>query len=332
MKKTIIIATGMLFTASLALADASVEQKTQMHFGGFLGGVMNVFGRSATHEGVTSTTYVHGDRMSRTSSGNGEIVDLSDEKVYRLDYDRKTYTVKTFAELRKEFEDAKARAERESKDEKSGKAEKNEGPEYEVDFDIKDTGKKADVNGFNAHQVIVTVTVHEKGKKIEQSGGWVLTSDMWMGPKLAAMRELADFDRRYAEKLYGKNFAGAEMQQMAVLMATTPAFGKAMKAFSEKRSSFDGSPVRTTMTFETVAGTEQKAAASEQRDSGTPTSVSGAIGGLLGRVKAKHDADKAASDPNANRSKLFDSTVDVLKATTSAAAGDVAIPAGFKQK
>jgi hypothetical protein len=326
--KKITLTTALLFASTIAFADASLEQKTQMHFGGFLGGIINVFGRSATHEGTTSTTFVHGDRKSTVTAGNGQIIDLGEEKVYAVDYERKTYTVKTFAEMRKEFEDAKERAEKQKASDKS--AAKNEGPEYDVDIDIKDTGRKLEINGFNTHQVLVTITLREKGKKLEQSGGAVLTSDMWMGPRLAAMREVGDFDRRFAQKLYGKEFGTAEMQQMAVLMATNPAFGKAMKAFADKRSSFEGSPIRTTLTFETVAGTEQHADSQQQSDS--PSGMSGAIGGLLGRMKKNRDEKQAASDPNSNRAKLFDSTVDVLKASTSASAADVAIPAGFRQK
>ena len=35
-----------------------------------------------------------------------------------------------------------------------------------------------------------------------------------------------------------------------------PAFAKAMKAFNERQSRFEGTPTRTKMTFETVAGTD----------------------------------------------------------------------------
>ena len=46
----------------------------------------------------------------------------------------------------------------------------------------------------------MTITVREKGKTLEQSGGMVLTSDMWLAPKIAAMKEIADFDVRYAQE------------------------------------------------------------------------------------------------------------------------------------
>src|SRR6266852_9799626 len=182
-----------------ALADATIQQKNQLHFGGAIGSVINVFGRKATHEGVVTDVAIHKNRKSSRSGDTGEIVDLDEQKIYYLDYDDHTYKVKTFDELRKEYEDAKARAkEREQKTSKS--AEKNEGPEYEVDFSLKSTGNKETINGWNTHEEIATVTVHEKGKKLEESGGFVLTSDMWMGPRVPAMRELAEFEQRFFQK------------------------------------------------------------------------------------------------------------------------------------
>ncbi|HEX8253536.1 MAG TPA: hypothetical protein VF846_10330, partial [Thermoanaerobaculia bacterium] len=238
-----------------------MQQKTRVQFGGIIGGIANVFGGKAAREGVSSTTAVKGNRRLTTTDRSGELVDLSEEKIYRLDYGRKTYEVVTFAELRKQYEDAKKEAAEDAKkQEKSGK--KEEGPEYEVDFDIKETGQKQTVNGFDTKQVIVTATVREKGKKLEQSGGAVLTADMWMGPKVPAMTELNAFNAKYFKQLYGD--ATAEMQQMAILMATTPTFAKAMKEFSKKRGAFDGESIRTTLTFETVAAPGQQAEQQEQ--------------------------------------------------------------------
>lgn len=300
----------------VAFAEATVEQRTQAHFGGALGGIINVFGGKATHEGLTSSTAIKGDRKLTRTGDSGELVDLGAEKVYHLDFAHKTYKVVTFEELRKQFEEQKARSEK--SEEKS--TEKNKGPEYEVDFDIKDTGAKETINGFNTHQVIATATVHEKGKTLAQSGGSVLTADMWMGPHIAAMKEIADFDRRYFEKLYGPLYGSAEMQQMAVLMATNPTFAKAMKTFSQKRSSMEGTAIRTNLSFETVAGKDQAA----ESDSGSASP----LGGLMRRVQQRRQ--EKSGEPA--KSKLFDSTVELTRATGSASASDVAIPAGFAQK
>ena len=315
MRSFCILVVSAVLAAPVALADATVQQKTQFHFGGALGSVINVFGRKATHEGIVTDVTIHKNRKNSRSGDNGEIVDLDQQKVYYVDYEDKTYTVKTFAELRKEYEDAKAKAkEREQQTSKS--SEKNEGPEYEVDFSLKTTGNKETINGWSTHEEIATVTVHEKGKKLEESGGFVLTSDMWMGPRVPAMRELADFERRFIQKVYGDAMFG-DMQKMAALLATTPAFAKAMKAFNEKQSKLDGTAIRSKMTFETVAGSDPS---TQSQSSGTS-----ALGGLLGRMKRRQKDDNG-------RSQLLDSNTELLKASTSASADAVAIPAGFKQQ
>lgn len=310
-----------LSISTAAFAEGNVQQKTRVQFGGVIGGIANVFGGKAAREGVTSTTAVKGDRRLTTTDRSGELVDLSEEKIYRLDYGRKTYEVVTFDELRKQYEEARRQAAKDAKE--AGKEKKNakdEGPEYEVDFDIDETGQKQTINGFNTRQVIVTATVREKGKKLEQSGGAVLTADLWMGPKVPVLAELNAFNARYYKQLYGD--ATAEMQQMAVLMATQPAFAKAMSEFSKKRGSFDGEAIRTTLVFETVAAPGQQAEAQEE-------SGGGLVGGLLNRaIKKRQESKGEASKPG--RAKLFESTTELLAASDDA--GDVGLPAGFKQR
>jgi hypothetical protein len=317
--RSLLVATLALSLSTAAFAEGNVQQKTRVQFGGVIGGIANVFGGKAAREGVTSTTAVKGNRRLTTNEKSGELVDLSEEKIYRIDYGRKTYEVVTFDELRKQYEEAKKEAAEEAEEEKGSKKKKDEGPEYEVDFDVKETGQKQVINGFNTREVIVTITVREKGKKLEQSGGAVLTSDMWLGPKIPVMAELNAFNAKYFKQLYGD--ATAEMQQMAVLMATNPAFGKAMKEFSKKRGSFDGDSVRTTLTFETVAAPGQEG--EEEESSG------GIVGGLLNRAMKKRQ-EKNGETAKPGHAKLFDSTTEIL--ATSKDAGDVSLPAGFKER
>ncbi|MEO6260845.1 MAG: hypothetical protein ABIP63_10860 [Thermoanaerobaculia bacterium] len=333
------IAAAVILSASVCLANATVEQKTQFHFSGPLGGMINVFSRSA-REGVTSNTSINGNRKLTRTGDHGEIVDLDQEKVYMLDFDRQTYTVKTFAEMRREWEEQQERARksaRDRKEKKSEKADKNEGPEYEVEFDIKSTGKKQVVNGWNTHEEVMTVTVHEKGKTLAKGGGFILSSDLWMGPRVPAFRELADFDRRFASKLYGSAF-NTDMRQMAMAAAMTPAFGRAMKVMAEHRASFDGTPIRTAMTFVTVAGTDApKQEETAERES-SPGSVSSAvIGGLFNKMKKRNEERKRENNEESTpqpegRSELFSSTSELLKASSAASAAEVALPAGFRQR
>lgn len=316
------ISAVIALTATAAFADATVDQKVQFHFNGALG-VVNVFGGKATHEGLVSSTTIKGNRKMTRTDDRGELIDLDAEKVYTIDFGRKTYTVTTFDELRKKFEEQQEKAEKNS-DRRSKSDDKN-APEWEVEFSLKSTGKSQTINGWNTHEELAIVTVHEKGKTLEQSGGFVLTSDMWMGPKVAAMKELTDFDRRYIQKVYGSSF-DAEMVKMAAAMAMQPAFAKAMKEMGAHRGKFEGTAVRTNMTFETVAGPATQQA--ESNDS--PSSVGAAVfGGLMKRARERR-AEKSEGTPG--RSQMLDSQTELMKATTSATAADVTIPADFKQR
>ena len=44
-------------------------------------------------------------------------------------------------------------------------------PEVEVDLQLKETGQKKTVNGFDTREVVMTITLREKGKTLEQAGG-----------------------------------------------------------------------------------------------------------------------------------------------------------------
>jgi len=327
----------VLGVAALCQADARVERKTTVKFGGAIGGVLNRLGGKATKEGVVETTTVKGMRRASLSASAGEIVDLREEKIYQRDLDDKTYTVVTFAELRRQAEGARnsgsdsdggdtaTREESRPADKRQEKA-----PEYEVDFDVDETGARENINGFDTRQVVWTLSVRPKGQTLEAGGGVVLLADMWMGPRIAAVKEVEDFEVRYGQKLYGTTVSAADMRQMAAVMAANPAMGTAMKKLQEKRVNTDGTAIRATLTFDAVAPPGQAGAEAEENR----PSPARAIGGLMGRLKRKKDDDAApaASATNANRKTVFTSTTEIVKATGTAAPAEVAIPAGFKPK
>src|SRR5687768_11649323 len=106
-KRVASLSAFLLGFAALCQADARVERKTTVKFGGAIGGVLNRLGGKATKEGVVETTTVKGMRRASLSANAGEIVDLREEKIYQLDLDDKTYTVTTFAELRRKAEEGR---------------------------------------------------------------------------------------------------------------------------------------------------------------------------------------------------------------------------------
>ncbi|MEQ1833315.1 MAG: hypothetical protein ABL977_09700, partial [Candidatus Eisenbacteria bacterium] len=96
-----------LCLTSPAFADVKSQDKTLVKFEGALGRVMNFFGGKAAKEGVKTTVAVQGDRKATFGENDGTIVDLREEKVYDLDMKKKSYTVVTFAEMRRRMEEAR---------------------------------------------------------------------------------------------------------------------------------------------------------------------------------------------------------------------------------
>ena len=323
---------GFVLSSTAIRADVRSDEKSRVEFAGMLGRMVNLFGGKAAREGVTSTVAVKGDRKAVLGDANGQIIDLNEEKIYSLDLKKKTYTVVTFAELRRQMEEARKKAEEEAKKapeaEKPAERDPNQ-KEVEVDFDVKDTGEKKAINGFDTHQVIMTITVREKGKTLEQSGGLVLTSDMWLAPKIAAMQEVVAFDLKYAQKLYGPMVTGVSASQMAAALATYPMLKDAMEKMRTEGAKLEGTAIQTTVTTDAVKSAEQLAQESKTASESKP-SGGGGLSGRLGGMIAKKIGPKT-DDAAKPRATFMTMNTEVLKIATTVAAEDVALPAGFKE-
>jgi hypothetical protein len=313
------------------VADVRTEQKTQVQFAGMLGRVVNIFGGRAAREGVTSTVIVKGNRKVTMGENTSQIIDLDEEKIYDVDLRRKQYKVTTFAELRRQMEEARKQAEedaRRAEREAGGREEpgKSDEPkkEVEVDFDVKNTGQTKTINGFNTAQTIVTVTVREKGKTLEEGGGLVMTTDMWMAPEQKALREIADFDLRYAQKLYGGMFGGVSASQMATMMAMYPMMRQAIEKMQAEGGKVEGTAIQTVLSFDAVQSAEQMKQAQKEEEPSGRRGLGGLLGGIANRVRKTDDQPK-------QRTTFMTSTVDVLKVSTDVTPSEVAVPAGFKE-
>ena len=335
------VALTVIALAPLSLrADVRADEKAKVEFGGMLGRMFNMFGGKAAHDGTTSTVAVKGGRKASINESTGQIIDLSEEKVYDLDMKKKTYKVTTFAELRRQMQEAQQKAQAEAKKEESQPAPKAEPTkpqeqQVEVDFDIKNTGQKKQVNGFDTHEAIVTITVREKGKTLEQGGGMVMTSDMWLAPQIKEMREIAEFDMKYAEKLYGPIYSGVSAQQMATVQAMYPMMKDAVARMNKEGGKIDGTPVLTVTTMDAVKSADEMAAEAKQSSTSesaakTPTSVGGLLGGFAKRAAAKKAAGNDEGKDK-SRATFMTATNEIVKVVTNVSADDVAIPGGFKE-
>jgi len=316
--------------AGAAQAEVKTRNKSQVKFEGMLGRMMGMFGGKAVKEGVVSTSAVKGNRMVTLNDTTGRIVDLAEEKVYELDLKKKSYTVMTFAELRQQLKEAQEKAQRDAekaakeeagKEKEKAKEPDQKAPEMDVEFDVKETGERKAIAGYDAREVVMTITVHEKGRTIEDRGGLIVASDMWLGPEIPAMRELAEFELRYW-KAIAPEAPGMSPEQLATVVAMYPLVKQAMDRLNREQVNMKGTPLLTVTTFDAVKSADQMAKESQSSSGG---GLSGGMSGMLARKMMKKDKDEKP------RVTIFTINAETLEIATSVSAADLEIPAGFKQ-
>ncbi len=53
--------------------------------------------------------------------------------------------------------------------------------------------------GYDAREIIQTITAVERGKTLEQDGGWVVTNTLWLARRIPAVDALVAAQRRYVQ-------------------------------------------------------------------------------------------------------------------------------------
>jgi hypothetical protein len=318
---TCALAFSMVAASALtASAEVKTKDKAQVKFEGTLGRMINLFAGKAAKEGVVSSNAVKGDRKATFDDSMGRIVDLREEKIYELDMKKKTYKVTTFDEVRRQLKEAQEKAEKARAEQPQQEQQPQQKPdkELEVDFDVMETGQKKSIAGYEARQVVMTATVREKGKTLEESGGLVLTADNWLGPDIPALKEMAEFEMRYW-KAIAPETAAVSAEQMAAVIAMYPMVKQAMERMNKEKVNMSGTPLATTMTFEGVKSKDQIAQEAQSNNSS-----GGGLSGMLARRMLKKDT--------APRATFMTINTETLEVATTVAPTDIDIPAGFKQK
>jgi hypothetical protein len=328
--------------ALTANAAVKTEEKTQMKFGGVMGKMIGMFGGKATDEGITQVVVVKGNRKLTRADNTGQLIDLDAEKVYDIDFKGKSYRVTTFEEMRQKIREAQEKMRQEMEKMKGNPAATEAPPENQMEFDfsVKESGQRKNILGYDAKEVILTLGIHQKGQKIEDAGGMVTTSTMWLVPRVPAIQEIAEFDMKYFKAL-ATAMDLQQMQQMMGAMAANPYFKNAMERMKDEASKLDGTALLTTINFEMVASKEAQAqqAQAQKEESNVDIPVGGGaksiVGGIFGGL-AKKAIQKKAEEPNPNatpgRSLFMTSTSQMMKIATEVNDNEVSLPAGFKEK
>ncbi len=330
--------------AGVALADFSYEQTTKIT-GGIMAKLAGTFARKAL-EPTRTAVIVKGDRMATVGPQAAHIIDLSKETITDVNFQKKTYSVITFAQMKQALEHAAQRA----------RGRQGEAPEMNVSASVKETGQTRQIAGLNAREVILTFEMEAADAQSGGKGGMVVTADMWLAPNVAGYNEVREFHQRMAAKLDWTPGSFPSMGQAGL--------AKGMAQLAKEAAKLDGVPVLqiTKMGGKGEAGGAPAAqsqpapegpAARDAAEGAAVGAAAGRLGGRLGglgglgglgrRKKSEpKEPEKPATpapQPSQQPSGAAGAPASLFEATTelsgfSSALADASkfeVPAGFKQ-
>jgi hypothetical protein len=307
---------------------------------------------------------VKGDRKRATSGDAGTLVDLGAGEMTAFDAKRGEYRVTTFEQLRAAMEKAR-RAAAERPAEPRGQREPRSAARdrdcdrdleqalesIQLDVEVRSTGRTRTINGFDTREVVLTVAAHARETTLDQGGGIALRSELWLAPRIGALRELAQFDRRFASR-YAASLSGGTSERDASAMqaafASNPMLKDVLARMKVEGAKLDGSPILSIVTVDLVPSAEDRARAAaeaeaEQRRSSErsrPRPTGKGLGGLLGglarhaverTVEAKADAKLASDRDDARSPTILRMTTEVLRVTAQVGEQDLALPPGLRR-
>ncbi len=212
----------LALSAPLTLADFRYDQSSRMT-GGAMMAMMKMAARfsKGALDPVNSTIAVKGNRMVMNHNGKtASIWDIDKETITDINFEKKEYSVTTFAEMRAFMEKA-------MKDNKSS-------ANTSMEIDVKETGKTQSIAGYPAREFLMTMKVEAMDPQTGKKGEMKLEMSNWMTAKLPGYDEVAGFHKRMAEKMDMAGMFGGMGQA---------GMGAGMAAAAKKMAAMDGVPV-----------------------------------------------------------------------------------------
>jgi hypothetical protein len=316
-----------------ALADFSYEQTSKIT-GGMMAGAMKFAGAFSkqAREPIVNTVAVKGDRMVHWSQHHASVIDIDKETITEINFDRKQYSVITFAQMKQMLEEMSQKVKSSPDAQKA-----------DVQFKVsaKDTGEKKQIAGFDTHEMILTMEMEGADKESGNKGGMTMTADMWMAPKSAGYNEIADFYKRMGKKL---DWAPGGMG----MMGARPDMAKGMAELYKEGAKLNGMPVFQIVKMGVHAegqpqnGQASQAPPQQQDQQAEKPSLGSLLGGRFGGIgKKKKSQDQAESGGEGGAApqgsgdasgSLMEMTIELSGFSAAPVDGSkFDIPEGFKQ-
>jgi hypothetical protein len=313
------IAAALALSAGPSFADFSYHETTKIT-GGMMAGAMKVVGvfSKQAREPMEATVALKGNRLAHRSTMHGSIIDLDKHTITDIDMQKKQYSVMTFEEMKQAMEAAAAKMKDKNQD-----AEMN----FKVSADA--TGKRKQIAGLDAREVLIKMQMESTDKKSGQSGSMVVYSDVWMADGIAGYGEMRDFYKKMAAEL---NWAPGNN-----LFAAQPQLAKGFSEAFKEVSTQNGAPVFQTITMG-PEGTPPPSGDPEAPKEAKPkpsagSIVGGALGGRfgLGKKKPQEEPQQQDGGKQAGGATMIEMQTEFSNFAQTADASLFEIPAGFKQ-
>ena len=252
----------------------------------------------------TTRHFVKGDKMKLDSGDTAMIMDFGAQTITHLNHTRKTYTVTPFSQI--------------------GAAASKTG--LEVQVDVKDTGEHKSINGFNAHQVILTMDMDAPQMRQKAGGGDMkmrMTMDMWISSDVPGSQEL----RSFYQKAGNRNPWEAMMGDAG----GNESMRRAMAEMQKKMSEMSGVAVLTIMKM-SMAGNDPRMAQAQEQMAAARAKIEemqkkgGPQAEMAARMLAQMGGGGAGGGPIMERT-----TESSNFSTGPIAASEFAVPAGYQQ-
>ena len=252
--KTAHLAILALACSFAARADFSYSQ-TRKSASGMMAGAMG-------GQNQVTKTYFKGQKMKIDSGPTAHIFDFEAQTVTNINNTDKSYTVTKFSDL--------------------GHAMQATGASVSVD--VKETGQHKQVNGFNASQVIMTMSMDGMGGP---SAGMKMQveMEMWISPDVPGAKEARAFFDKNGERFPWSALAGG---------AGNPSMQKSMAEVQRKMSALHGMPVMQVMRVK-AGGAEMSQAQQQMQQAQSDPRMAQAMA-QLEAMKKQGGAQAAAAE------------------------------------
>jgi hypothetical protein len=336
MIRKIVTAFALMLMAAFTLPADFSYQETSTITGGMMASMMkvaSVFSKSAS-EPVRSTISVKGDQLMHRTQNEASIIDLGAQTITRIDFQKKTYSVMTFAEMKAAMEQAAQKAQ-------AQKSKQGAGQQMDFKVSVDSTGKTRQINGIDTKEMVLKMEAQSTDQQSGQTGAMTINTDMWIAPAIPGYQEVRDFYRRMAEKI--------DWTPAGNMFAANPSVSQGMAGMTKEMAKLDGVPVLQLTTMgapgqpaagSTPAGAQPSAQQpppqqqQQQQQQGLGGILGSRLGGLggLGRKKQDQTPPASSDQPPSSPGSLLEMTTELSNfASAPLDPSQFAIPAGFKK-